>query len=47
MKRAATTEEVSGMVAFLASDHASYISGVSIDIDGGLLSDAALGVKRG
>ena len=47
MKRAATTQEVSSMVVFLASDHASYISGVSIDIDGGLLSDSALGVKRG
>jgi NAD(P)-dependent dehydrogenase (short-subunit alcohol dehydrogenase family) len=47
MRRAATTDEVSGMVAFLASDHASYISGSSILIDGGLLSDAAIGVKRG
>ena len=47
MKRAALPEEVSGMVAFIASDHASYISGVSIDIEGGLLSDAAIGVKRG
>jgi NAD(P)-dependent dehydrogenase (short-subunit alcohol dehydrogenase family) len=47
MKRAATTDEVSGLVAFLASDHASYISGSSFNIDGGLLSDAAVGVKRG
>ena len=47
MKRAALPEEVSGMVTFLASDHASYISGVSIDIEGGLLSDSAIGVKRG
>jgi NAD(P)-dependent dehydrogenase (short-subunit alcohol dehydrogenase family) len=47
MKRAALPEEVSGMVAFLASDHASYISGSAITIDGGLLSDAAIGVKRG
>ena len=47
MKRAATTDEVSGMVAFLASDYASYISGSSILIDGGLLSDSAIGVKRG
>ena len=30
MKRAATTDEVSGMVAFLCSDLASYISGSSI-----------------
>jgi NAD(P)-dependent dehydrogenase (short-subunit alcohol dehydrogenase family) len=47
MKRAATPEEVSSMVAFLASDLASYISGSAITIDGGLLSDAAIGVKRG
>jgi NAD(P)-dependent dehydrogenase (short-subunit alcohol dehydrogenase family) len=47
MKRAATTDEVSGMVAFLCSDLASYISGSAITIDGGLLSDSAIGVKRG
>ena len=47
MRRAATTDEVSGMVAFLASDRASYISGSSILIDGGLLTDSANGVKRG
>ena len=47
MRRAATTDEVSGMVAFLVSDHASYISGSSILIDGGLLKDSAIGVKRG
>lgn len=47
MKRAATTDEVSGMVAFLCSDYSSYISGSSINIDGGLLTDSAVGVKRG
>jgi NAD(P)-dependent dehydrogenase (short-subunit alcohol dehydrogenase family) len=47
MKRAALPEEVSGMVAFLCSDHASYISGASLLIDGGLLTDSAIGVKRG
>jgi NAD(P)-dependent dehydrogenase (short-subunit alcohol dehydrogenase family) len=47
MKRAATTDEVSAMVAFLCSDFSSYISGSSIAIDGGLLSDSAIGVKRG
>lgn len=47
MKRAATTDEVSGMVAFLCSDFSSYISGSSISIDGGLLTDSAIGVKRG
>ena len=47
MKRAAAPEEVSGMVAFLASDRASYISGSAVTIDGGLLSDSAIGVRRG
>jgi len=47
MKRAALPEEVSSMVAFLASDHASYISGSAVTIDGGLLSDSAIGVRRG
>ncbi|MPZ59038.1 MAG: SDR family oxidoreductase [Rhizobiales bacterium] len=47
MRRAASTDEVSSMVAFLASDLASYISGSAITIDGGLLSDSAIGVKRG
>ena len=47
MKRAATPDEVSNMVAFLASDLASYISGSVVTIDGALLSDSALGVKRG
>lgn len=47
MKRAATPDEVSSMVVFLASDHAAYISGSAVTIDGGLLSDAAVGVKRG
>ncbi len=47
MKRAALPEEVSSMVAFLASDRASYISGSAVTIDGGLLVDAAVGVQRG
>jgi NAD(P)-dependent dehydrogenase (short-subunit alcohol dehydrogenase family) len=47
MQRAALPEEVSGMVAFLCSDRASYISGSAVTIDGGLLSDSAIGVKRG
>jgi NAD(P)-dependent dehydrogenase (short-subunit alcohol dehydrogenase family) len=47
MMRAALPEEVAGMVAFLASDHASYISGSAVTIDGGLLSDSAIGVRRG
>ena len=47
MRRAATPDEVSAMVAFLASDRASYISGSAVTIDGGLLADSAIGVKRG
>ena len=34
--RPATVDEVAPMVAFLASDHASYISGTIVTIDGGL-----------
>ena len=47
MKRAADVAEIAGLAAFLASDHAAYISGTAIDVDGGMLADAALGVKRG
>src|SRR5262245_18182640 len=38
--RPARSDEVSGAVAFLASDRASYISGAMITIDGGLLARA-------
>jgi NAD(P)-dependent dehydrogenase (short-subunit alcohol dehydrogenase family) len=38
--RAARPDEVSGMVAFLASDRASYISGAMMTIDGGLFARA-------
>lgn len=34
--RAARTDEVAGVVAFLASDRASYISGTMITVDGGI-----------
>ncbi len=37
MKRAGTVEEVASAVAFLASDHASYISGAALRIDAGFL----------
>ena len=37
MKRAGTTGDVAGLVAFLASDDASYITGQTINVDGGLI----------
>ena len=36
MKRLGTMEEVAKTVAFLASDDSSYITGVEIDVDGGM-----------
>ena len=47
LKTCAFPVPVSGMVTFLCSDYSSYISGSSITIDGGLLTDSAIGVKRG
>jgi 3-oxoacyl-[acyl-carrier protein] reductase len=37
MKRAGKPEEVADLVAFLASDHAAYISGQVISINGGMI----------
>jgi meso-butanediol dehydrogenase/(S,S)-butanediol dehydrogenase/diacetyl reductase len=37
MGRAGTGDDVSGLVAFLASDDASYITGQTINVDGGLI----------
>lgn len=37
MKRAGTGDDVAGLVAFLASEDASYITGQTINIDGGLI----------
>ncbi|MGY0398908.1 MAG: SDR family oxidoreductase [Ostreibacterium sp.] len=37
MKRAGTGDDVSGLVSFLASDDAVYITGQTINVDGGLI----------
>ena len=37
MKRAGTGEDVAGLVSFLVSDDASYITGQTINVDGGLI----------
>lgn len=37
MNRAGTPEDVAGLVAFLASDDAAYITGQTINVDGGLI----------
>ena len=37
MGRAGTGEDVAGLVAFLASDDAAYITGQTVNVDGGLI----------
>ncbi|MCC6142379.1 MAG: SDR family oxidoreductase, partial [Candidatus Hydrogenedentes bacterium] len=36
LKRVGTPQDVAGAVAFLASDDAAYITGVVLQVDGGL-----------
>lgn len=38
LKRYGTSEEVAALVSFLAGPEASYITGASINIDGGYLA---------
>ena len=40
LRRLATPEEIGRAVLFLASDHAAYITGTSLAVDGGLLAQA-------
>ncbi|MFK7752043.1 MAG: SDR family NAD(P)-dependent oxidoreductase [Sedimentitalea sp.] len=37
VKREGTSEEVAKLVAFLASDHAGFITGANVDINGGMV----------
>ena len=37
MKRAGTGDDVAGLVTFLASDDAAYITGQTVNVDGGLI----------
>ncbi|KAA2252968.1 SDR family oxidoreductase [Solihabitans fulvus] len=43
MKRLGTPEDVARLVAFLASDAASWITGETVRVDGGLLATGTLG----
>lgn len=36
MKRAGSGQDVAGLMAFLASDDASYITGQTVNVDGGM-----------
>jgi len=36
MKRAGEAQEVANVITFLASDAASYVTGTSINLDGGI-----------
>ena len=43
MKRAGTPEDVAGLVTFLASEDAAYITGQTINVDGGLIMSLTCG----
>jgi 3-oxoacyl-[acyl-carrier protein] reductase len=39
LKRLATPEEIGHVIAFVASPNASYMTGASIPVDGGMIAD--------
>ena len=39
LKRLATSEEIAHVIAFVASENASYMTGASIPVDGGMIAD--------
>jgi NAD(P)-dependent dehydrogenase (short-subunit alcohol dehydrogenase family) len=43
MKRLGTPEDVAQLVGFLVSDAASWITGETVRVDGGILSTGSLG----
>lgn len=44
MNRYGTTSEIAGAVAYLVSDDASYVTGISMPVDGGFLASGARGI---
>jgi 3-oxoacyl-[acyl-carrier protein] reductase len=39
VKRLATPEEIAHVIAFVSSANASYMTGASVPVDGGMLAD--------
>jgi meso-butanediol dehydrogenase/(S,S)-butanediol dehydrogenase/diacetyl reductase len=37
LKRGGNAQDIAGLVSFLASDDASYITGQAVNVDGGLV----------
>jgi len=44
MNRYGTTSEIAGAVMYLVSDEASYVSGITLPVDGGFLASGARGL---